>query len=66
MMIAINRDYAMHYLTCPIVRSNEELLAAAKQDEVFTRFGTSKQPNLKIFNALDAAVLIVVIPTGHD
>jgi hypothetical protein len=38
---AINRDYAMNYLTFPIVRSDEELLAAAKEEGVITRFGNS-------------------------
>jgi hypothetical protein len=59
---AQNTDYSMNYLTCPIARSDAELLIAAKDSGLVTRLGTS-QAYVKMLKALDAAVLLVVNPT---
>ena len=59
---AQHTDYSMNYLTCPIARSDAELLIAAKDSGLVTRLGTS-QAYVKMLKALDAAVLLVVNPT---
>jgi hypothetical protein len=61
---ATDAEYKMTYITCPIVRSDEELLDATIEDGKVMSLGNSKAC-LRLMNALDAAVLMVSNPTNQ-
>jgi len=53
----------MNYLTFPILRNDQELLAAAQEKGVITLFGNNQKAYLQTLNAPDATVLLVVNST---